>query len=188
MGKKKRIPLDTRILKTEYKNYDLIARFWNGAYRGRVWKNKQVIADYEGENLDLILEALVNIVDQDRKQKHDEFQQLTDSERWRQIWLALKPKFSEQFNLAVAKLCQAKEFSVTAGALSSYANYDSIGLLIEELTLFNQKFESESMQDLTASPSITPITINPPDTGNKKSDQTLAISQMAATEYLLLPD
>ena len=39
------IEIDKRILKDDYCNYDLIARCWNDEYRGRVWKNKQRVAD-----------------------------------------------------------------------------------------------------------------------------------------------
>lgn len=67
MSKKKDI--DTRILKTRYRNYDLLARFWNGEYRGRAWLRKKKIADYDGDNLDLILENLMSIVDQDRERR-----------------------------------------------------------------------------------------------------------------------
>ncbi len=57
------IEIDKRILKDDYCNYDLIARCWNDEYRGRVWKNKQRVADFEGSDLDQIMVELRAIVD-----------------------------------------------------------------------------------------------------------------------------
>ena len=57
------IESDKRILKDDYCNYDLIARYWDDAYRGRAWKNKQRVADCEGTDLDEILQELRSIVD-----------------------------------------------------------------------------------------------------------------------------
>ena len=54
---------DNRVLKEDYCNYDLIARYWNDEYRGRVWKNKERVADCEGTDLDEIMQELRAIVD-----------------------------------------------------------------------------------------------------------------------------
>lgn len=58
------VEADKRVLKEDYCNYDLIARFWNDEYRGRVWKNKERVADYEGADLEEIMDALRAIVDE----------------------------------------------------------------------------------------------------------------------------
>ena len=60
--------IDMRVLKEDYRNYDLLARYWNGQYRGRVWKNKQRISDFiadldEGVSLESILKHLKQTVD-----------------------------------------------------------------------------------------------------------------------------
>ena len=60
---------DKRVLKEDYCNYDLIARFWNDEYRGRVWKNKERVADYEGTDLEEIIGALRVIVDEIQQEK-----------------------------------------------------------------------------------------------------------------------
>jgi hypothetical protein len=60
---------DKRVLKEDYCNYDLIARFWNDEYRGRAWKNKERIADYEGTDLEEIIDALRAIVDDIQQEK-----------------------------------------------------------------------------------------------------------------------
>ncbi len=57
------IEIDTRVLKEDYCNHDLIARCWNDEYRGRAWKNKDRIADIEGTDLDEIMAELRAIVD-----------------------------------------------------------------------------------------------------------------------------
>lgn len=60
---------DKRILKEDYCNFDLIARCWNDEYRGRVWKNKDRIADFEGSDLDEIMAELHAIVDEIQRKK-----------------------------------------------------------------------------------------------------------------------
>jgi len=56
--------MDTRVLKDDYCNYDLIARCWNDEYRGVVWKNKVRVANCDGLDLDEIMDELRAIVDQ----------------------------------------------------------------------------------------------------------------------------
>ena len=63
------VEADKRVLKEDYCNYDLIARFWNDEYRGRAWKNKERIADYEGTDLEEIIDALRAIVDEIQQEK-----------------------------------------------------------------------------------------------------------------------
>jgi hypothetical protein len=57
------VEIDKRVLKEDYCNFDLIARCWNDEYRGRVWKNKLRVADFEGTDLDEIMAELRTIVD-----------------------------------------------------------------------------------------------------------------------------
>ena len=63
------VEANKRVLKEDYCNYDLIARFWNDEYRGRVWKNKERVADYEGADLEEIMDALRAIVDEIQQEK-----------------------------------------------------------------------------------------------------------------------
>lgn len=63
------IDSDKRILKADYCNHDLIARYWDDEYRGRVWKNKQRVADCEGSDLDEIMSELHGIVDEIQAEK-----------------------------------------------------------------------------------------------------------------------
>lgn len=60
---------DKRVLKEDYCNYDLIARCWNDEYRGRVWKNKERVADFDGTDLDDIMRELRSIVDEIQHRK-----------------------------------------------------------------------------------------------------------------------
>jgi hypothetical protein len=61
--------MDSRILKEDYCNFDLIARCWNDEYRGRAWKNKEKVADFEGSDLDEIMRGLRAIVDEIQHEK-----------------------------------------------------------------------------------------------------------------------
>jgi hypothetical protein len=72
MQPKPLIEIDTRVLKEDYCNYDLVARCWNDEYRGRVWKNKDRIADFEGTDLDDIMSELRAIVDGMQQEKRRE--------------------------------------------------------------------------------------------------------------------
>ena len=101
--------IDTRILKTEYRNYDLIARYWNGDYKGRIWKNNKVITDYEGDDLDLILENLISIVDA----IIDERCQVNEGELYRLAWQGIWPKLSSIQIQILQKLACAKQHKVS---------------------------------------------------------------------------
>jgi hypothetical protein len=53
---------DHRIHKP-YKNYDLIAAYRKGKYRGRIVKNKEIISDIEGSSLEDVHATLMKMVD-----------------------------------------------------------------------------------------------------------------------------
>ena len=58
------VAIDHRVLREDYRNYDLIARYWKDEYRRRIWKNKKVIADCEdGAHLDVIQPHFRPVVD-----------------------------------------------------------------------------------------------------------------------------
>ena len=54
---------EKRILKENYRNYDIVARFWQGELRGVVWKNKKRIVDITDTSFDDIVQKLRNKVD-----------------------------------------------------------------------------------------------------------------------------
>ena len=65
------IDTDNRILKEDYFNYDLIARYWNDEYQGRIWKNKEKIAACDGDDLDEIMTKMKAMVDDLQAEKRN---------------------------------------------------------------------------------------------------------------------
>lgn len=63
MGLEQLADIDARILKEDYRNYDLVARYWKGAYRGKIWQRKKAVASIQGGNLDTVYQQLRDKVD-----------------------------------------------------------------------------------------------------------------------------
>lgn len=57
------VGVDLRIIEEEYRNYDLLARYWDGQYRGYITKGNSVIANYDGADINTIIQNLRSIVD-----------------------------------------------------------------------------------------------------------------------------
>ena len=41
---------DKRIIREEYRNYDLVARYWEYGYLGKIWKNRKAIEEIDAES------------------------------------------------------------------------------------------------------------------------------------------
>ena len=61
--------IDRRVLKEEYRNYDLVARHWKGEYRGRIWKKKESFEEFYGQTLEEIIQHMRDTVDKHIDQK-----------------------------------------------------------------------------------------------------------------------
>jgi hypothetical protein len=129
------VETDTRVLKEDYCNYDLIARCWNDEYRGRVWKNKDRIADYDGTDLDEIMRELREIVDgiqhqkrQRRGKKKPTAREIADAiigfepklSRAQKMMLAIHAKAPAQ-RLAVRAISRLGDYATPELAFADYA-------------------------------------------------------------------
>lgn len=126
---------DKRVLKEDYCNYDLIARFWNDEYRGRVWKNKERVADYEGTDLEEIIGALRAIVDEIQQEKRKQrgkkkpaVREIADAiigiepklSRAQKMMLAIHGKSPGQ-RLNVKAISRVGDYASAEGAFAEYA-------------------------------------------------------------------
>ena len=126
---------DKRVLKEDYCNYDLIARFWNDEYRGRVWKTKERVADYEGTDLEEIMDALRAIVDglqqekrRQRGKKKPAAREIADAiigvepklSRAQKMMLAIHAKSAAQ-RLNVRAISRVGDYASAEGAFAEYA-------------------------------------------------------------------
>jgi hypothetical protein len=117
---------DKRVLKEDYCNFDLIARCWNDEYRGRAWKNKQRIADFEGTDLDEIMSELRAIVDRIQNEKRRKRgkkkpgpQEIADA------IAAIEPKLSRAQKMMLAIHSKALNQRVTVKAIGRVGDYAS---------------------------------------------------------------
>ena len=117
---------DKRVLKEDYCNFDLIARCWNDEYRGRAWKNKERIADFEGTDLDEIMSELRVIVDriQGEKRKQRGKKKPTPQEIADAI-VAIEPKLSRAQKMMLAIHGKALNQRVNVKAISRVGDYAS---------------------------------------------------------------
>lgn len=120
------VEIDTRVLKEDYCNHDLIARCWNDEYRGRVWKNKDRIADFEGTDLDEIMQELREIVDaiQDAKRKRRGKKKPTPAEIAEAI-SGFEPKLSRAQKMMLTLHAKAPGQRLMMRAVSRLGDYAS---------------------------------------------------------------
>ena len=118
------VEIDKRILKEDYCNFDLIARSWNDEYRGRVWKNKVRIADFEGTDLDEIMAELRTIVDdiQHKKRVKRGRRKPTPREIADAI-AAVESKLSRTQKMMLAIHCKSLNLRLNMRAISRVGDY-----------------------------------------------------------------
>lgn len=127
------IEIDKRILKDDYCNYDLIARCWNDEYRGRVWKNKQRVADFEGSDLDQIMVELRAIVDGIQAGKrHQRGRRKPTSREIADAILAIDFKLSRAQKMMLAIHAKSPGHRITVRAIGRVGDYASAEGAFEE--------------------------------------------------------
>lgn len=179
---------DTRILKTEYRNYDLLARFWNGEYRGRIWKNSRRVADYNGDNLDLILESLIDIVDRQIDEKSLSWVgALPGAADYWDAWLSIMHKLTESEKRLLAITTNADFYASTLEALQMQTKYISFASitkafekiamrLCDELAFYpKENIDSEYLLVLLEAESVPLI---------NKADHVIKLKQIAANTFV----
>ena len=129
MESKPLIEIDTRVLKEAYCNDVLIARSWHDEYRGRVWKYKDRIADFEGTDLDEIMLELRAIVDelQSEKRRKRGKRKPTPTEIAAAI-ASVEPKLSRPQKMMLAIHGKAPGQRVMARAMTRVGEYASAEL------------------------------------------------------------
>lgn len=121
------IDTDRRVLKEDYCNYDLIARYWNEEYRGRVWKNKERIADCEGADLDEIMQQLRSIVDDMQAEKRQQRGRRKPTPREiADAILAIEFKLSRAQKMMLAIHAKSPGQRITVRALGRVGDYASL--------------------------------------------------------------
>lgn len=138
------LPIDNRIVKTRYKNYDLLARFWNGRYRGRIWKNGVKIADHNGESIDLIVDSLLQTIDQLRHRQFDERNesQLMEVD-YVNAWRTVMGKIDEGITTVLKILARSRNHSAPVSKLTKLAGFDNDSLLIEGIKAIESALNDE---------------------------------------------
>ena len=133
MSLRSKVELDERVLKEDYCNYDLIARCWNDEYRGRVWKNKQRVADCEGADLDEIMTELRAVVDgiqhekrQSRGRRKPGAQDLADA------ITGFEPKLSRAQKMMLSIHAKAPGQRLMVRAIARVGDYANVDHAIED--------------------------------------------------------
>jgi hypothetical protein len=160
------LPIDTRIIKTQYKNHELLARFWNGRYRGRIWKNKVKLADYTGDNIDLVLESLVQIVDQLRGAQYNERAKKTiELEDYINAWHTLLPRLDNGLLAILKTLARYKSHSATFNRMQQLAGYDTGEAILQQLNETDNALRDELLLEFyEPSVQVNPLyTLSPHD-------------------------
>ncbi|MEX2366993.1 MAG: hypothetical protein WD601_10325 [Pseudohongiellaceae bacterium] len=59
--------IDRRIVKLEYRNYDLVARYWEYSYMGKIWKFRKAVEEFDandGQSIDELIAIMKHRVDE----------------------------------------------------------------------------------------------------------------------------
>ncbi len=139
------VEFDRRILKEDYRNYDLVARYWKGRYCGRIWKKNETFDEFEGDSLEDIIQHMRDVVDQHIDQKirqrgnrEPSMSEIADA--FNLIWKKLKPSQirllhtharAQDGSISMADLQDLSGYSSSAEMLLDYADIGN--RLINEL-------------------------------------------------------
>lgn len=117
---------DQRVIREDYRNYDLIARYWDGCYRGRLFKLKERVADIEGEDLDAIVQELRNTVDALVHDRQKQRKKEPTVGEWQAALTALQPRLKEEQRAMLLTHARAEEGTATLGLLQRAGHYPTV--------------------------------------------------------------
>lgn len=137
------VSTDQRIVREDYRNYDLIARFWDGSYRGRLFKLKERIADIEGDDLDAIVQELRQTVDHLVQERQKQRKKEPTVGEWQAALAALQGRFREEQRAMLLTHARAEEGSASLGVLQRAGHYASVPSAISHYAATAQRLADE---------------------------------------------
>jgi len=134
---------DQRVFREDYRNYDLIARYWDGSYRGRLFKQKERVADIEGDDLDVIVQELRKSVDQLVHERQKQRKKEPTVGEWQAALSALQPRLKEEQRLMLLTHARAEEGIVSLGVLQRTGHYPTVPTTIAQYAALAQRLADE---------------------------------------------
>lgn len=134
---------DQRIIREDYRNYDLIARYWDGCYRGRLFKLKERIADIEGEDLEAIVQELRSTVDQLVHERQKLRKKEPTVGEWQAALSALQSRLKEEQRAMLLTHARAEEGTTSLGLLQRAGHYTSVPSAIAHYAAMAQRLADE---------------------------------------------
>jgi hypothetical protein len=135
--------IDSRVIREDYRNYDLIARYWDGSYRGRLFKLKERIADIEGEDLDTIVNELRSTVDNLVTTKQKSRKKEPTVGEWQAALTALAGKIREEQKAMLMVHARADEGTAPLTLLQRAGHYPSVPQAITHYSQIAQRLADE---------------------------------------------
>jgi hypothetical protein len=134
---------DQRIIREDYRNYDLIARYWDGCYRGRLFKLKERIADIEGEDLDSIVQELRNTVDQLVNERQKQRKKEPTVGEWQAALTALQSRIKEEQRAMLLTHARADEGIANLALLQRAGHFTNMNAAISHYASLAQRLADE---------------------------------------------
>lgn len=139
--------IDKRIIREEYRNYDLVARYWEYGYLGKIWKNRKAVEEIDAENdegLDDLVVKMKAMVDamiaekaSARKNRAPNKAELIEGFR------AIAPKLTALEKLLLKYHAEADEAEVPLETLQKVLNLSSADSIYEIYARVGQKLNDE---------------------------------------------
>jgi len=173
------VSTDQRIVREDYRNYDLIARYWDGCYRGRLFKLKERVADIEGEDLDAIVQELRKTVDQLVHDRQKQRKKEPTVGEWQAALSALHSRLKEEQRAMLLTHARAEEGMASLALLQRAGHYTSVPSAIAHYAVMAQRLADE-------------VGYNPPAKGYDPAALTVllgkpfAIKDAAPTDTIVL--
>ena len=166
---------DQRIIREDYRNYDLIARYWDGCYRGRLFKHKDRIADIEGEDLDTIVQELRNTVDALVQEKQKQRRKEPTVGEWQAALSELQPRIREEQHAMLLAHARADEGTANLALLQRAGHYTTLSAAITHYASLAQRLADE-------------VGYNPPAKGYEPAALSTVLAQPFAAKDAQLTD
>ena len=111
----------------EYRRHKLLSAFHEGKFKGRVWKDKELVTEIEGEGIDDVLGRLREFVDSRLQEKVDSRVDAPEVDEYVQALRSMLGDFTDGHLAMMKAHYNADDQCITATQLAEAARYSNYG-------------------------------------------------------------
>ena len=149
--------MDKERIVEEYRRHKLLSAYHDGKFKGRVWKDKELLKEIEGDGIDDVLGRLREFVDSRLQEKVDRRIDAPEVDEYVQALRSMLGDFTDGHLAMLKAHYNANDQCITATQLAESAGYSNYGAANLQYGIIGKVVYEELLMPLPKRKDGTPI-------------------------------